>query len=123
MCFILTLLYIFMIVFIKCIECKIKPATIRCYDCKNYSGTLSKFCYTCDSKIHSKESNSSHKKEIIPYNGITLFFSILEIVFISNTTLQLYLNRLNYYFFYHHFFSLLFPQKCIKNTKRLTHKF
>ena len=55
--------------FIKCSECRAKPATIRCFDCKvQFGSNLNKFCYSCDSKLHSSQKEQAHKKEIIPYS-------------------------------------------------------
>ncbi|KRX04673.1 hypothetical protein PPERSA_09465 [Pseudocohnilembus persalinus] len=55
-------------VFIKCSECKKKPATIRCFDCKSVNNYTSKFCYLCDSRIHQYGQKIGHQKEIIPYS-------------------------------------------------------
>lgn len=54
-------------VFIKCNECNVKPATIKCFECKPYGTSMPKMCYTCDSSIHSKDDKLNHNKEIIPY--------------------------------------------------------
>lgn len=61
-------------VFIKCNECKIKPATTRCFDCKSYGQSIARFCYACDSAIHNKFGQTPHKREIIPYKGKPLPF-------------------------------------------------
>lgn len=59
-------------IFIKCNECKLKPATTRCFDCRAYGQSITKFCYACDSAIHNKYESSPHKREIIPYKEMYL---------------------------------------------------
>lgn len=59
-------------IFIKCNECKIKPATTRCFDCKSYGQSIARFCYACDSAIHNKFGQTPHKREIIPYKEMYL---------------------------------------------------
>ncbi|CAD8114992.1 unnamed protein product [Paramecium sonneborni] len=49
--------------FVRCFNCKTKPATIKCFDCNENEPT--KLCYHCDSTLHPDQD---HQKQIIPYD-------------------------------------------------------
>ncbi|CAD8204063.1 unnamed protein product [Paramecium octaurelia] len=58
--------------FVKCMTCNLKPATIKCSDCQ--PGQICRICYACDTQVHNKRGpmESQHKKEIIPYQEMYL---------------------------------------------------
>ena len=43
----------------KCEICKVKEASLLCYDCESY------FCESCYKYVHDIKENSNHKKEKI----------------------------------------------------------